>query len=360
METSKRKKVYFEYMRIVAVVLVLFNHTPGYTLYMTSSGLEQALYMIITMITRINVPLFLMISGALLLPKEEDFKTVFNKRIIRLAIVLLLISLGLYSMQYFISGNYYGQFDVIQFIYSLISGDIDGTYWYLYAYLGFLFLLPFMQRIAHKMNKQDFYMLIVMHFILISLVPIINVILSIAGKPGIKVSENFYIPMAVSKAFFYPLLGYYLDNFIDVSKIGRKKLTGISLVAMIGILLSCLCTMYEGQTSGQYTQNYVQLFDYITTIAAFIFIKRIVLVTVPSLSRGKIASAVCKIGSLTFGIYLFDPYIKLLFYYKYFSELLPPMTPVFIKSVLWCIFSVAVCGMITYLLKKIPFVNKLI
>ena len=66
----KDKKPYFEYMRIVAIALVIFNHLPGYNLYTISTGYKQAIYMTITMITRINVPLFLMISGALLLGRR--------------------------------------------------------------------------------------------------------------------------------------------------------------------------------------------------------------------------------------------------------------------------------------------------
>ena len=75
---KKQKKIYFEWMRILACGLVIFNHLEGYTLYKSSIGMKQGLYMLLTMITRINVPLFLMISGALLLKKEEDIITVIK------------------------------------------------------------------------------------------------------------------------------------------------------------------------------------------------------------------------------------------------------------------------------------------
>lgn len=68
---KKQKKIYFEWMRILACGLVIFNHLEGYTLYKSSIGMKQGLYMLLTMITRINVPLFFMISGALLLKKRK-------------------------------------------------------------------------------------------------------------------------------------------------------------------------------------------------------------------------------------------------------------------------------------------------
>lgn len=83
MERSTRI-VYLEYMRIVACALVIFNHSPGYTLYSVSSGIRQVFYMTLTMITRINVPLFFMVSGVLLLGKKESWRQLFKKRIIRI------------------------------------------------------------------------------------------------------------------------------------------------------------------------------------------------------------------------------------------------------------------------------------
>ena len=62
-ERAARKKVYIELIRVLAFVLVMYNHLPGYTMYMYTKGVKQFVYMYISMITRINVPLFFMISG---------------------------------------------------------------------------------------------------------------------------------------------------------------------------------------------------------------------------------------------------------------------------------------------------------
>lgn len=51
--------------------------------------------MCLTMITRINVPLFFMISGALLFQKDEDFLCVLRKRFARIVVLLLVFDLML-------------------------------------------------------------------------------------------------------------------------------------------------------------------------------------------------------------------------------------------------------------------------
>ena len=66
-----------------------------------------------------------------------------------------------------------------------------GAYWYLYCYLGFLLLLPLLRRIANGMTKQDFILLLLIHFIFSSLMPVINMILGAYEIPGISISGNF-------------------------------------------------------------------------------------------------------------------------------------------------------------------------
>lgn len=87
---TQNKKVYFEMMRVMACALVIFNHLPGYMLYSISKGGKQFFYMCLAMGTRINVPLFFMISGALLLSRNEEWTSVFKKRFTRIVMLLLI------------------------------------------------------------------------------------------------------------------------------------------------------------------------------------------------------------------------------------------------------------------------------
>ena len=65
-----------------------------------------------------------------------------------------------------------------------------------------------------------------------------------------------------------------------------------------------------------------------------------------------------KIASITFGIYLLDPILKILLYRQYTS--LVANTTTIIMSIGWIAISLLVGGFITYLLRKITFMRKIL
>jgi len=358
-----QRKIYLEWMRLLAASLVIFNHLPGYTLYGISSGSKQAFYMVLTMITRINVPLFFMISGILLFSKEEDFLKVIKKRVSRFCLIIIIFEGGLFCaclVKSFLEGSLI-EYPLRKFVFGVLAGNLDwtGAYWYLYAYLGLLFTLPFMQRIAKRIEKQDFIVLLMLHFFFRSLIPLLNIGLNKIDWGGVSISSSFSVPLATTKAFFFPLIGYYIDRNIEIGKLQKKHIVGLVIGGVVGILLSCFCTYYEGITTGKYTQNYVQLFDYLTTIVVFILIKYVTTRKYKKLSEGNVAKMVCVAGSLTFGIYLFDPYLKFFMYDKYenFAE---PVLPTLIVSIGWVFISMCLGGLITFFLKKMPLFRKIL
>ena len=166
-------------MRIVACALVIFNHLPGYLLYFVSDGYKQFFYMTLAMITRINVPLFFMISESLLFKKEEQWTHVFKKRFLRI-VYLLLFADFLWIVTYKVNSLIYGTdfqitfFKCIQ-VFLLNKIDTTSAYWYLYSYLGVLFVLPLLQRMAKEVTKHEVLALLILHAFTSSFFPIINI-----------------------------------------------------------------------------------------------------------------------------------------------------------------------------------------
>lgn len=361
MVQSKNKKVYLETMRILAIALVIFNHLPGFSLYQTSSGAKQFLCMLLTVFTQINVPLFFMISGALLLHKEEEFSIVFKKRISRFLLVTLLFEgaqFCLYAVKAAIEGREFG-FTLKRFIYEFLAGTLDVTYWYLYAYLGFLFMLPFMQRIAKSIKKQDFLVLMGLHGFFATIVPVANILLRGKGIREIVVTGSFSVPIATTKAFFYPLIGYYLECHVDVTKFKGKHVAALTSVGLTGLVFSYCCTYWEGTLTGDFTHNYGQLFDYGIVAVTFLLIKHLMICQCPRLSKGNSGKILCSIGSLTFGMYLIDPFFKITIYDSY-ETLLKPSFSTMMISLLWIVISMVIGGTITMLLKEIPGIKRLL
>ena len=359
------KKVWLEWTRVIAVVLVLFNHLPGFSLFMdTNREPERAIAMLRAMFVRVNVPLFFMVSGAVLLGKKESCRATLIKRSARIAAVIALFSLGLYlylGVYYTLYKGVAFEFTPRRFLRGLLAMNLESTetYWFLYAYLSYTLLLPFLRRVAAGMDRPEFCLLLGLHALVCSLLPICNLLLASAGRPALFVTENLTVPLAAEKAFFYPLLGYYLDTAVDIRRIRRSALAGIALAGAAGLAAACLCTYREAAYTGVFGQSFVTLFDYIAAIAAFLLIKRLVLVTFPALGQGKIARRVCLLGSLTFGVYLLEPYFKVVAWAPYLRAL-SPVLHAYPLSLLWLLAVLPLSAGIVWLLKKLPVLRRLL
>lgn len=93
---SKEKIVYLEICRIIAVFCIMYQHTGGRgaeAWMYTESTWVYVTSMTGKIISSIGVPLFWMVSGALLLSKKESWKKVYGKRIPRFASVLIIFSM---------------------------------------------------------------------------------------------------------------------------------------------------------------------------------------------------------------------------------------------------------------------------
>lgn len=92
MNTTTNKKVYIEFLRIIACFFVIVNHTAGSITCVFFEGADFYLSSALWCMSRIAVPIFLMISGAVLIPKEETIKAQVM-RIIRMLFVFIGASL---------------------------------------------------------------------------------------------------------------------------------------------------------------------------------------------------------------------------------------------------------------------------
>ena len=76
------RKTYIDFLRIIAIAMVLFNHTAytGYTLFAEKQQSPfYMLYICNSIYIKCAVPLFLMASGALLLHKNARYSDVLKR-----------------------------------------------------------------------------------------------------------------------------------------------------------------------------------------------------------------------------------------------------------------------------------------
>ena len=133
-----KRKLHLDFLRILAAFLVLVHHSELMELLdHTQSGMRGIFVLsCMTSFVFVNVPLFFMISGALLLGREESDRVIYGRRFPRFLLLTFLVNLFTYVYRCypsFIAGDFFRGF---------FAGIMDETHWYLYAYLAFLISLP--------------------------------------------------------------------------------------------------------------------------------------------------------------------------------------------------------------------------
>lgn len=126
------RNISFDLIRILAIFLVMYNHRETYIFYhhVPHMGLRYILSMCGAAFCKCGPPLFFMVSGALILHKKESFRRIFQHRILRILIVMVILSILIVTL--------------IPDSDSFLKTFFSGLNWYLYAYIGYLLMLPFL------------------------------------------------------------------------------------------------------------------------------------------------------------------------------------------------------------------------
>ena len=359
---ANSKLMHIEMMRILAAFLVIFNHTgsKGYFLFASYpfATMPYFIYMAFSVFCKIAVPLFLMVSGALLLKKDISIKEIFQKRIARMIVVLFLFTAIFYIRLHIL--KYSDKFTVEDFFIRLYKGDIIIPYWYIYAYISFLIAFPFLRAIAKNLPEDRYQYLIILSFIFVSLLPCIEYRFF---NGTVRLNQYGKVSWLFTNIVIFPLVGYYLENIVDITKINKKHILIACGCSLLGIAISCYMTYYKHRITGVCseveTQDFMDLFVLPIAITVYLLLKYWNnKITIPNL----INKIILSIGSCSFGIYLLHIAI---IESKFISHLLDTLTTGFgwncmISILLMCLLSMIICYFITFILKKIPGIKKLI
>ncbi len=299
-------KADIELVRIIAVVCIIVNHTCHFEYSGTSiPGFIGEAWFIFS---RIGVPLFLMVSGALLIPKNEDLKSVF-RRVVRILVVLIIFGFGYYILDIISFNNFHSIKESIitisadtwkQLLLGLIGDYFSGTpLWYLYMYMGLLLCLPFFSLMFRNIDRK-----LCIYYLIVSLaIPAISPLIE-ENILGFKFNTFFGLPLFCNIGGCV-LLGHFIYNVMPET-LGNKTIdicfAGLLLVLFVSTLIA---TFLQGGEE-IVTQGY---FVNLTLMAALLFtvICKGRLKDRLQLHAGRI---VVYMGRNTFGIFLFERMVR--------------------------------------------------
>lgn len=295
---KNNKQVYLEVLRIMAIFLVIYNHTrnQGFSLYadLNDYSVQYFISLALSLICKCAVPIFFMISGAVLLGREESFKDLFIKRILRLVIIDAIFVFIQYIRFVRIDG--FNTFDIRQYFHYLYSEDIIEQYWYIKAYFAYLLMLPILRLIVKNARKEHYHYLIGLNIAFI----IIAIIYIFTGH-----NFNVYVQIRTN-TILYPLIGYYLGNVAAIER--NKKNYGLVCASVLSlIILGCGLQLYYYGVHHEYT-------DYISNVTTDLFAMAFFILAKMLFVNEKIGEktrrVLCIIGSGTFGAYLMEDIVR--------------------------------------------------
>ncbi len=334
--------------RIIAVLAVVMIHcssafAKNYELY-TGEFIFGNLF---NSLSRLGVPLFLMISGALFLDERKNItiQSALTKYAKSIAVITVAWAL-FYSITYNVIFTLLGGGEI-----SLKSTVIDiliGHYhmWYLYMIIGLYIITPFLKKFVCKENKNMVLFFIAVAFAANFLAPTIDKLLTEHFDIGFigTFTEMFYLD------FFGGYVTYFLTGWYIVH-VGIDKKNVKYLVYALGAVSLCAMFIYV-----YFTGNYEIAYDnigapvYLYAVSLFLAVN-----SIKTDLKDKTARIIETLSKLTFGVYLIHVMILTLF-----NKFLPYSSSPYIYITV-CYIAVLCCSFIgSYIISKIPLLKKLI
>lgn len=350
---NKRNMLHIEFLRAIAIYLVMFNHTKtrGFFLFsVEQDSLAYPFYLFLSIADKVAVPIFFMISGALLLGKEETIKELYQKRICKFLVVLITVSFAYQIYDW----HYHGEkFDFIGCLKQMYTQKASVALWYLYAYLGILVMLPLLRRLAKGLTQQEYFYMLLCQIIIVGVIPISEYVLS---KGTMQLCSNFKVVLLTNNSVFFFLMGYFVEHKLDSRYLTKKMCLLANLLGVVSIAISGWATYYRAKVMGECAENISQVFHnsliVIPSIAIYMTAKYFFKEKEISEKKKKI---ILFFGGTSFGVFLLERMLRERT--EFVFSFLEPHIMTLPACLLWILAAFLTGSIITALLKKVPIIK---
>lgn len=255
-------------LRVIATFSVIVLHVAAEILnqYGSISNLDWWIGNIYDSSVRFCVPIFLMISGALIFSKTyESLGDYLRKRVLRILFPFLFWSI-IYIAVGFILKFYHGEYlslkEVLKFVFVNLKNGASYHLWYIYMIIGLYLFFPIIGRWLHNSNKNE-----IKYFLLIWLLAVFTR-LTRGEKFILNIDTSYF-----SGYIGFPILGYYL-NKISLN-LDKKKVIYVLLV-FTGILITIFGTYFATKYKRSFYDgfySYLSLNVILVSVGIFLLFK---------------------------------------------------------------------------------------
>ena len=232
-----KRKLYYDASRITALFMITMIHVSAYVVifFPNVANKEWLVGNIFNGLGRAGVPLFIMLSGALLLNEDKpcEPKRFYKTHLLPMA-SLTVLWLVLYGAFYafLLPAIKEMPCSFSNFLNYLVSfrGSEYPHLWYMYMVLGLYLMIPVLRLFVKKENKKYVQGIIIASIVVQFFKTTLGLFSSDLALSVVKVIDNLCL-QPVTGYLGYILLGWYLDNF-DLKDTNKKILYALGFIAL--------------------------------------------------------------------------------------------------------------------------------
>lgn len=343
MQNYKEKIFWIDFLKCISIIGVLIIHVSAPILYNTPITSESWLVAnFYNSLTRFSVPVFIIITGVLLLHKQNTITNHIKKIIYRIIIPFLFwaVCYLLYKIQFDADYNFFGRI-IYFFRYAFVQlrdGMISYHFWYIYMIIGLYLIIPILNKWIVNSNKKE-----ILYFI------IIWFCIQFFDMPRLNILKTNLDLRYFSGYIGFLILGYYINAF-QIS----KKIKIFSLVILVFCLVFTYLSTYYSSLGNVYNDTfhkYLSINIILLSISIVIVLKNILF------SNQKLVFIIQKISQYSYGIYL--SHVLILAFIKDFNIQIINFNSIWYIPLI-VIICLALSFSLIFLVKKTPFIGKYI
>jgi surface polysaccharide O-acyltransferase-like enzyme len=293
---SAGRRCDYDFLRVLSMVGVVYLHTASGALRNTGTALWHFSNLVSSLATA-AVPLFFMLSGALLLSssKTADLGYLFRRRLPKVLIPLLAWSAVVIAA----TGVLQGSGAALGSLTNLLSTPVVVPYWFLYALIPMYLIAPLLRKMAEGLSNAHWNYLVGLWLVL---------------TIGLATVKDFLPQGSVWVSVFtrhwtlnLDMIGGYLGYFLLGARLERlERLPGRPVLwcaAGVSFAIIALGTWWDAAATGAYNErfkSYLHLFTAVLAVALFLLARSYLQNRRPFRGLGFWAG-------ISFGVYLAHP-----------------------------------------------------
>lgn len=334
------KIIWTNNLRFLATVSVILLHVSGQILiqYGTVSNFVWWVGNFYDSAVRFCVPVFVMLTGALLLPKTYELNDFLKKRFLRIILPFLFWSLVYILFNYYVKlpqNHQMAPLETVTWGLDLLRSGSSPHLWYIYMIIGIYLITPIISKWVQNCKENEIlYFLIIWLFALIMNQPIFERYIT-------DVDFSYF-----SDFIGYLVLGYYLS--VKTFRYSKRTIAITSiLMVFIGVVVTMMGTYYLTNIDGKFNQyfyGYMTLNTLLVSMGVFVFFKN-----GNTSTSSKIIDFISK---YSYGIYLV--HVLVLFYLSKYGIDFSLMNPIF-SIPLVTLLCLLLSTLIIYVVNKLPY-----